>query len=97
MFAYQRQNRESFTYANTQKNGNLEERLAMAGQKDKQEKVRAVSAQEQNQNVSPQLLAEPSDTLLDLLLVRPEFDPISPALRNKKRKKRKTQQHALKF
>lgn len=97
MFAFQRPINESFKYANTQKNGNLEERLAMAGQKDKQEHLQSIPTQKQNQNVSPQLLAEPSDTLLDLLLARPEFDPISPALRNKKRKKRKTQQQELKF
>lgn len=97
MFNYQRQISERFTYANTQKNGNLEERLAMAGQKDKQKKVQAASAQEQISNVSPQLLAEPSDNLLDLLLARPEFDPVSPALRSRKRKKRKTQQQELKF
>lgn len=97
MFNYQRAVGESFQYANTQKNGNLEERLVMAGQKDKQEKVQAVSAQEQHPNVSPQLLAEPAGTLLDMLLARSAFDPISPILRHKKRKKRKTQQQELKF
>jgi len=97
MFAYQRAIGESFQYANTQKNGNLEERLAMAGQKNKQEHVQSIPAQKQNPNVLQQLLTEPSDTLMDLLLARPAFDPISPALRNKRRKKRKGQQQELKF
>ncbi|MGN8055198.1 DUF5712 family protein [Pedobacter sp. 22163] len=97
IFNYQRAVGESFQYANTQKNGNLEERLVMAGQKDKQEKVQSIPAQEQHPNVSSQLLAGPSDTLLDLLLARPEFDPVSLALRNRKRKKRKGQQQELKF
>ncbi|QNR86787.1 molybdopterin-guanine dinucleotide biosynthesis protein MobB [Pedobacter riviphilus] len=97
MFDYRRTIGESFQYANTQKNGDLETRLTMVGQKDQQEKVQAVSAQEQHPNVSPQLLAGPGDTLLDLLLARAAFDPVSPALRNRKRKKRKTQQQELKF
>jgi hypothetical protein len=97
MFNYHRAIGESFQYANTQKNGSLEERLVMAGQKDKQEQVQSQSAQKQNPNVSPQLLAESSDTLMDLLLARPEFNPISPALRNRKRKKRKAQHQELKF
>lgn len=97
MFGFERPVGESFQYFNTQKNGNLEERLMMARQKATGEHLHPFLAQEQNQNVLPQLLTEPSDTLLDLLLARPDFDPISPALGNKKRKKRKMQQQEIKF
>ncbi|WP_431294150.1 DUF5712 family protein [Pedobacter sp. P26] len=97
MFGFERPISESFKYANTQSKGTLAERMKMAEQKNKQQMVQSPSAQKQNPNVSPQLLAEPSDTLMDLLLARPEFDPLAPALRNKKRKKRKGQQQELKF
>jgi len=97
MFAFERPINESFKYANTQSKGTLVERMEMAEQKDKQEQVQSQSAQKQNPNVSTQLLAEPSDTLMDLLLARPGFDPIAPAKRNRKRKKRKGQQQELKF
>ena len=97
MFAFERPINESFKYANTQSKGTLVERMEMAEQKDKQEQVQSQSAQKQNPNVSPQLLAESSDTLMDLLLARPEFNPIAPAQRNRKRKKRKAQHQELKF
>lgn len=92
MFAFQRPVAESFSYANSQKNGNMEERLNMADQKNKQVEIQACLAQEQKLNVLPQLLASPSDHLLDLLLARPDFDPLAPVQRNRKRKKRKAQQ-----
>lgn len=92
MFAFQRPVAESFSYTNNQKNGNLEQRLSMADQKNKQVEIQAGLTQEQKLNVLPQLLASPSDHLLDLLLARPDFDPLAPIKRNKKRKKRKAQQ-----
>lgn len=97
MFAFERSLAESFRYANAQKNGNLEERLSMAGHLNRHEQIQVVSIQEQNLNVLPQLLAKPVDTLMDLLLARPDFDPPALASRNKKRKKRKGQHQELKF
>jgi len=88
LFGFERPVSESFKYANTQKNGSLEERIAMAGQKENNMHQQSVSVQERNLNVLPELLASPADTLMDLLLARAEFDPLAPVQQKKKRKKR---------
>lgn len=97
MFGFERPVGESFAHANAQKNGNLEERLNMAGQMSKQQQVQGVSAQERNGNSQELLRAAGTENLLELLLARPDFDPPALALRNKKRKKRKGQHQEIKF
>jgi len=89
LFGFQRGLTETFAYANAQKNGSLEERLAM------QEKI--VSGERKNDREitpTPELQETESTSLMDLLFAKADYDPVNNQL-NKKRKKRKGQQQDL--
>ena len=85
LFGFERGLKETFAYANAQKNGSLEERLAM---QEKMEK--GVHSKE----IMPIPNMQETTTFMDLLLAKADYDPANNQLK-KKRKKGKGQQQDL--
>lgn len=89
LFGFVRPVTDTFRYANAQANGGLTERMAVAEAERKGERrSQKLSLEVPKQRLG--LATERSDTLLDILLARPDFDP-APALKKKKKRKRNTQ------
>lgn len=92
---------ETFRYANTQVNGSLADRLAMASEKLTSEGERHFPHQDQERRTEMVDIEDTHDKmqagLLDTLLAKPEFDPLAPSGKKKRRKKRKGQDQGLNF
>lgn len=82
LFRFERGLKETFAYANTQKNGSLEERLAM------QEKI-ASGERKNDREITPvpQFQETLSPTFMDLLLAKADYDPLNNQLKKKRKKK----------
>lgn len=90
-FGFERPLSESFQYVNAQVNGSLAERIAMQGRVNQA----AHSNNEQHASVGNEKILpkeqERSENLLDLLLARPDYDPLAPMPKKKRRRKGKDQ------
>ncbi|MBE9599933.1 DUF5712 family protein [Pedobacter sp. MC2016-24] len=82
LFRFERGLKETFAYANTQKNGSLEERLAI------QEKI-ASGERKNDREITPvpQSQETLSPTFMDLLLAKADYDPLNNQLKKKRKKK----------
>lgn len=89
LFGFERGLKETFAYANAQKNGSLEERLAMEGKI-----ASGGSVHGKEITPIPNTQEATTTTLMDLLLAKAEYDPANNQMQ-KKRKKRKGQQPDL--
>lgn len=79
MFAFQRPIRESYQYANVEKNGSLEQKLEMQKELNQQHMGVATNHQE--------VIRQPeSTTFMDILFMKADYDPLTSF--KKKRKKR---------
>jgi hypothetical protein len=83
LFGFERGLKETFAYANAQKNGSLEERLAMQQRIEKGFHSREIT-------LIPNMQETTATNFIDLLLAKADYDPVNNQLK-KKRKKGKGQ------
>ncbi|SES23308.1 DUF5712 family protein [Pedobacter rhizosphaerae] len=96
-FDFKRPLTDTFRYANTQANGSLAERIALACGNDKNGKAGhgAEKNAERERTEMKDFFKREDVGILDLLLEKADFDPLNPALKKKKRRKGKTQSQEL--
>lgn len=78
MFGFERPVNQTYSYANTQKNGSLEQRLDLQRETTKE---LPQARQDETQHINT--------SLLDMLLMKADYDPLSNFKRKKKRRKSK--------
>lgn len=95
-FAFDRGLKDTFNYANTVKNGNLQQRLAIEQEQERilsrKNPPRTSLKHAQELKVGPVFLKSPRPTnFLEIALAKSGYDP-APTIRNKKRRKKGIQQ-----
>ncbi|RBQ06816.1 DUF5712 family protein [Pedobacter miscanthi] len=98
-FDFKRPLTDTFRYANTQANGSLAERMVLAGQQNETGDRNTGPGTEKNTERErleiKGFFNAVESGILDLLLEKPDYDPLNPALQKKKRRKGKTQSQEL--
>ena len=80
LFRFERGLTETFAYANAQKNGSLEERLAMQQSVEKGFHSKEIT-------LIPNMQETTATNFIDLLLAKADYDPVNNQLKKKRRKK----------
>lgn len=94
MFNFTRPVAETFRYANAQSNGGLAEKMAMMEQKGQHE-CAAQGLPSKHQGLEVNLAApKTTETLLDILLAKPDFDPATSSVKRKKKRRKGSQQQS---
>ncbi|NQX38415.1 hypothetical protein SAMN05421820_101435 [Pedobacter steynii] len=94
MFDFSRPLTDTFRYANTLANGGLAEKLALREEKGKMDQASRDLGLELKSLVKMDVN---TSTLLEVLLAKPDFDPVPALKKKKKRKKGAQQQSELSF